>query len=416
MRCSPGRCGRSIERDEAPINAFGGSRRRPLKDPGNAGGRAVACPEETIVMERDQRIDILRGIAIVTILLNHISIPLRTLFHYHGPTIPTLTQYGYSSAASLFVAMSGYMVGMVYLKRPSPMKAAVKRAGELYVINLIVLAVIVPLAYAAPPALDSYWKLRPMIEPPFAALIRFLTLLDAPAFLDVLQLYVALLLLTPVAILLLRRSPLLLAGCSILLWAAMQVAGVVFTPDTVLLSNGHSLNVLAWQLTFFLPLIAGALRLHHRIFAWFEARPAATAWIWGALAVSALARIVAAERVLPLTYELVNRPLNSPVWLFHSVLVLAGYIGLLTWLRGHLQLWPFQLLASLGRNSLNVFAASIPLIYVLSWGFGSLDWGFAGYLLAFATLLGLSLAIAAWGDRRKHRKKARPPVAASQAA
>lgn len=366
---------------------------------------------------RDIRIDILRGIAMLTILLNHIAIPLGSLYSYDWPTIPTLTQFGYSSAASLFVAMSGYMVGMVYMKKSSPSKAVLRRALQLYTTSLVILAIIVAFAYLFPPSLDRYWHLRPIVQPPFLQLLKFVFLLDAPAFLDIFQLYVTLLLVTPIAIVLYRRSPALLAACSIGLWAVMQLAGLVYTPDTVLLSNGHSLNVLAWQMTFFLPMIAGTMKLHQQIFAWLEQRPRVVLWIWVLLAVGAVARALAIERFVPLSYQLTNRPLNSPVWIGHSLLVLAGYAGLLVWLTPHLERWPFQKLASLGRNSLNVFATSIPLIYLISLAFGWLDWGFGGYLLGVAALLCASFAIAAWGDQKKQRKQQPvPPIVAAQSA
>jgi len=354
--------------------------------------------------KRETRIDIIRGIAMLTILLNHTALPLRAIYHYSGPVIPTLTEYGYSSAASLFVAMSGYMVGMVYLKRPNPIRSVLTRASQLYLINAGLLCALVALAYLAPAANDSFWQLRPIVEPPYMGIVKFLALLDAPAFTDILQLYVTLMLVTSAAILLIRRSVLLLAVCSIGLWALMQVLGFLLPSTSVPLSNGHSLNVLAWQLTFFLPMIAGKMKLHEKLFAWFEKKPRAVAALWFLVFIAGVSDVLDVERFIPASHTLMSRQLNGVIWIGHSLLVLLAYAGLLTWLLPHLQRWPFQLLASLGRNSLNVFVASTPIMYVATLAFGTL--GLAGYLLSVGSVVTLCLLVAAWGDQRKQRKSA----------
>lgn len=361
---------------------------------------------------RELRIDIIRGIAMLTILLNHTAIPFHKIYSYHGPVIPTLTEYGYSSAASLFVSLSGYMVGMVYLRRDNAISLILARAWKLYLINAAILFGLIVFSYLSSPAHDSFWKLRPMIDPPFKEIVKFLTLTDGPAFTDILQLYVALMLATPVAIFLIKRSPILLAACSIGLWSLVQIAGFFLSPNGVPLSNGHSLNVLAWQLTFFLPMIAGKMKLHEPILKWFERQPKALLIFWGLLAISGIARELHAEGIVPGHYYLINRPLNGPVWLAHSLLVLGAYISLLTWLGDHLERWPFRRLASMGRNSLYVFVASTPIIYLASLSFGAL--GTLGYLLSIATVLSLSFVIAAWGDQSKQRKLAQQLAAQPQ--
>jgi hypothetical protein len=372
--------------------------------PAFTDGSAQRHMHGTQMKTRDTRIDIIRGIAMLTILLNHISFALAGTHGYTGLTIPTLTYFGYSSAASLFVGMSGYMVGMAYLKRPNPTAAILRRARQLYLINLGLLGLLVAFAYIFPAHYDDFWHIKPFVQPPYVALLKFLALLDAPGFQDIFHLYVALMLVTPLAILLFRRSPLLLAACSIGVWGIMQIAGVIWSPDGVLLSNGHSLNVLAWQMTFFLPMIAGTMKLHQRMFDWLEGHPRAIVGLWVALLVAGIAYKLHAHAILPLNYQLTNRVLNSPIWVMHSLLVFGGYAGLLTWLAPHLQHWAFQLLASMGRNSLNVFAASIPLTYLIVVALHWLALGTLGYLLGVVALVGLSLGVAAWGDRKKRRK------------
>jgi hypothetical protein len=59
---------------------------------------------------RDLRIDVLRGVAIVFIVVNHIE--LTSLFE-----LVSQETIGIVSGAEMFVAMSGVVVGMVYRQR-----------------------------------------------------------------------------------------------------------------------------------------------------------------------------------------------------------------------------------------------------------------------------------------------------------
>ncbi len=367
-------------------------------------------------MNREGRIDILRGIAMLTILLNHFWMTFRAV-GFTGSAIPTPTQLGYSSAASIFVALSGYMVGMVYMRKERPIRAVLKRALQLYMINLAIFVIVSPVALLASADKDRFWYMHSLIEEPVSGLVRFLTLRDAPAFLDVLQLYVALLLMTPIAILLVRRSRWLLAAGSVALWALVQLWPFVMPDDLPVPDIGRTLNALAWQMAFFLPMVAGMGRWHEPIFAFFTRRPLALLPI-GALLVAAgwtheIDPLFAEPRV---HLALTSRPVHGPVWTAHATLLLSGYLGLLAWLTPHLHAMPFRLLASLGRNSLNVYAASIPLIFGAALGIGSVRIDRTGYLAGTALVLLLSMGVAAWSDWRRQQRKAPPLALAAQPA
>ncbi len=365
---------------------------------------------------REPRIDIVRGIAIVTILLNHFAMAYRAT-GFGGWTIPTPTQLGYSSAATIFVALSGYMVGLVYLRRPAPARAALRRAAELYLVNVAVFLIVLPAAPFVDPARDRFWYMQGLLADPLHGVLRFLTLRDAPAFLDVLQLYVVLLLMTPIAIALLRRSRWLLAGVSLGLWAAIQLWPFVMPAGAPTPNIGRGMNALAWQMAFFLPMIAGAARLHEPLFAWFARRPLALLPLLGALVVAAILHhvdpLLAPARI---HLALTSRAAHGPIWTAHALLLLTAYLGLLVWATPYLKALPFRLLARLGRNSLAVYAASIPLIFAAALGIGGARADGAGYITGMALVLALSLAVAAWADRRKQRRRSAPATAALQPA
>lgn len=90
---------------------------------------------------RDERIDLVRGLAIVFVVLNHINVP--SLFQ-----LLTQEAVGPVSGAELFVALSGVVLGMVYRRRLETIDlvgaagALWQRAFKLYRTALLVVLVI----------------------------------------------------------------------------------------------------------------------------------------------------------------------------------------------------------------------------------------------------------------------------------
>tara|TARA_B100000929_G_scaffold263403_1_gene229244 strand:+ start:546 stop:884 length:339 start_codon:yes stop_codon:yes gene_type:complete len=64
--------------------------------------------------------------------------------------IPTLTHYGYSSAAEIFFFMSGYIVGMVYLNKFDTRAKLLSRAFHLYKVNITLFISLVIISLATP--------------------------------------------------------------------------------------------------------------------------------------------------------------------------------------------------------------------------------------------------------------------------
>ena len=64
---------------------------------------------------RDLRIDLLRGISLIVIFIDHLSDTALSLGGTHF-YFPTLRNFGFCSAAEFFVFFSGYVFGIVYIK------------------------------------------------------------------------------------------------------------------------------------------------------------------------------------------------------------------------------------------------------------------------------------------------------------
>lgn len=196
--------------------------------------------------KRDLRIDFLRGVAIVSMVVNHLE--CRSYFN-------NITQgHIYASSAEGFVFLSGFVLGFVTLQRidkiglNSAMQKLLERAKVLYFTSFILIAGLGLLSIVAPgmtrPSFDrapgEWWQI----------LLAAGTLHLAPPIVDILQLYVLCLLASPAIFWLLRRGLLLpLLTASWTLWWIQQVHPYSFSLQP--LDRAHPYFVFStWQILY----------------------------------------------------------------------------------------------------------------------------------------------------------------------
>jgi hypothetical protein len=349
---------------------------------------------------RDTRIDIIRGFAMVTIIINHFSL-LASRLGLQGPQIPTTTTVSISSAAAIFVALSGYMVGMVYTKKVGAGWLLLLRAGKLYAWNFALFLAAALFTLIAGHAYNSVLRLTPIVETPYQAFLYFAILAYGPFLLDILHLYIILLLVSPLAIWLLRRSPLLLIVLSVLIYCAFHV-GLRLAPDiggspNPLEADRWRFHPVAWQLMFFVPMAAGNAKLHERAFQLLEVRPQI---FWASFAIFAVIGVVINMPEAP-HIVLADRGTLGPIRFAHALLVLVVYAGLITLLREYLSNPSLQALAVIGRHSLNVFLLSTVLTFVATYVWQQWLLGWVGYVALTVCLLVLVWVAANYWDMRK---------------
>jgi hypothetical protein len=207
---------------------------------------------------RDPRLDFFRGLALVMIFINHVpGNPLEAL---------TNRNFGFSDAAEGFVFMSGMAAGLAYpmaFVRLPLWRAVAKcwgRAWTLYsvhlVISMISLAIMMGAAYWF--GAETMWvsnNVDHWIAAPVQATIGIATLGHQFGYLNILPMYAALLLMTPVMILIAHRSVWLMLALSVLLWIVTGETrlNVPAFPN----EGGWFFNPFAWQLLFAIGLAAG---------------------------------------------------------------------------------------------------------------------------------------------------------------
>jgi hypothetical protein len=254
------------------------------------GGRALHAAKS----DRDLRIDFLRGLALVVIFVDHI--PRNPLSAF------TPQAMGLSDAAEAFVFMSGLVCGLVYSRVlvakgwATVWHKVLKRCGQLYFANLLMLAACVAVAgfwHGRGPGGAEYDRF--FTDTP-AAVRDALMLRFAPGLVQVLNLYLIMLLVLPVGLWLLhsRGGWRAMMGVSLGIYVAAQCSWISL-PTTRGLWN---FNPLAWQLLFFMGVALGGRR-GGREESWRSAvsDPQGRRLAWAAAA--ALLMILAAMHVEP---------------------------------------------------------------------------------------------------------------------
>ncbi|MGP4033553.1 OpgC domain-containing protein [Pseudarthrobacter sp. 1C304] len=237
---------------------------------------------------RDRRVDMLRGMAILFVVVNHVG--LTSLFQ-----LLTQETIGAVSGAEFFVLLSGAVLGMVYGPRVADnigdvVDKTTARSWKLYVTALAVVMAVFVISLipriqssvltaftdqgtggagsvAAGRSYDMYSEVEGLLQFPVPAwLIPKILLLEfGPWQFNIMGLYVVLLLLSPLILWALSRR---LVWPVLLVSAALYTVGALFRIRLLPSQFEDSFPLLVWQVLFVLGLTAG----YHRrpLVAWFS--------------------------------------------------------------------------------------------------------------------------------------------------
>ena len=322
--------------------------------------KAPAPPVANVRTRRDHRLDVLRGLALITIFINHVPDSVYEDW--------TSRNFGFSDAAEGFVLMSGIATGLAYAGGFQPGRAfeaamrVWRRARKLYLVHMLITGLalaILGLGHFAfgTEELSGRVNYIAVVERPLETILVGLpTLGHQFAYFNILPLYCVLLLVAPAFILIGRRSVWAMIGVSVLVWAAagMFRLNLPNFPN----EGGWFFNPLAWQLVFVIG-VAGGMRAR-------QGRSLVPANPW--LFVAALAFLVFSG--IWVVTEAGGLPGGAHVPFFIGgfdksflplprllhVLALAYVLVNMRWLDRLLGSWPFGPVDTLGRNSLPVFA------------------------------------------------------------
>jgi hypothetical protein len=208
-----------------------------------------AEPKTISSSKRDPRVDVLRGIALIMIFIDHIP----------GDFLNNLTlrNFGFCDAAEIFVLLAGFASMTAYGKcferdgAASGLRRVGMRCVRLYLfqIGLLVAALAIRRTWTTQYGFGEE-EMLPLLEGGLAAIGHVITLRALPPGLDILPLYIVLLTCFPLGYAAVRLLGWRLAlAASALVWAVVQVEprlNLVNTTDDTL----RHFNPFAWQFVF----------------------------------------------------------------------------------------------------------------------------------------------------------------------
>jgi hypothetical protein len=213
---------------------------------GNKDGLALSHS-----VDRDLRLDLFRGMGLWMIFLDHIPHDIVAWL--------TLRNYGFSDAAEFFVFISGYLAGYIYgpIVRGGNFLAATKRlvlrAWQMYVAHILLFLIFTAqIARTARkfdnPLYENEFNVFNFLQHPDILIGQALTLRYKPVNLDVLPLYIALVLASPLMLWCLVRRP----NWTLLGSVVLYIAARWFDWNFASYPPGTTwyFNPFAWQLLF----------------------------------------------------------------------------------------------------------------------------------------------------------------------
>jgi hypothetical protein len=306
---------------------------------------------------RDHRIDWLRGIALVSIFINHM--PGNRFENW------TTRNFGFSDAAELFVLLAGMAAAFAFFTRmlkgdtAGVALKAVRRAGVLYSMHIVsTLAAVAVFAGAAwmigNPEILELIGVAPMLADPLAGFSGVLLGGHQLGYFNILPLYVFLILLVPAYMWLAARDLRLMLGVSVAMYLAAHLLPIDmpnFPAD-----EGWFFNPFAWQLLFASGIALGAMRVRGQSVPWHP-----VAGLVAAAYVVFAAVWMIGDMGGRVSFDLLPHWIDT---LAKSALPASRYLHImaLAYLLGHSPVWAWlkwfganNFLSLMGRNSLPVF-------------------------------------------------------------
>ncbi len=357
--------------------------------------------------KRDARIDVLRGLALLMIFVDHI--PGNKLGWV------TLHVFGFADAAELFVLFAGFASMLAYGRlmlrdgMAPGMRRVAARCLRIYLTHVgLLLATFVAVRSWTKTFHLAPLSMAPLLDAGWVGLVHGLTLHALPGYLDILPLYIVLLGMFPVLFLMMRWRP----------WAGLAVSGAVWLAALL----DHRLNLpnwldplgwyfdpFSWQFLF---AIGAALALlMARDGGRLPARTWLTALCWAYLAFAFLETFPFAAFGLPSLKPIDMAPMDKTHLAFWRVLDILAWMQIIfsaertrAWAASR---WA-RAMEACGRHSLDIFALGCLLALfarMLFRTFGR-DWSMQAGVNLFG--LGAMCLVALWLDRPARRVAAVP--------
>jgi hypothetical protein len=359
---------------------------------------------------RDRRLDVFRGLALLTIFVNHV--PGNPLEHH------TSRNYGFSDAAEGFVLMSGIAVALAYsggFFRHDYRRSAgrmLRRARTLYFVHILTMALALVIVGAGFHVFGAEGVAKGVNFTRFQtdtslALLGFPLLGYQIGYFNILPLYVVLLIAGIGFLHVGTRNVLAMLAISVALWAVAHLTHINFPnwPGV----GGWFFNPIGWQLIFVVGIAIGLSGKTGRNLVPFNWPLYAAAWamvIWSGFWVKMEMGAIPGLAALPDLFSNSDKGALAFLRLVH-VLALVYVIINTRWIGWLTSTWLFRPVALIGRNGLAVFATGSVLAIFLQVLFEAWPKGDAIKIAILAAGLAIQFLIALYFDTRKTETRSR---------
>ncbi|MBF0891412.1 OpgC domain-containing protein [Gluconobacter sp. LMG 1744] len=355
---------------------------------------------------RDHRVDALRGLALLMMLVDHVPDDLLNRI--------TIRNFGFADAAEIFVMLAGYASYLAYGR-------LIDREGWKTGIHRILARCLKLYLYQTGMTLVFVWTVRqwrhyqplpeytiePQLAHGYSWLWRILTFDALPSYLNILPLYVVLLALFPLIYWILKRSLWLLVALSVGIWGIANLDPHLTIPNW-LDPSGWYLNPFGWQFLYILGILGAVWAsknngdLPYRL--WVKAL--CLAYLAGAFVLCFPYEYwhVPSLRIFPAPPNMGKSTLA--IWRLLDIMAIFYLVQSSAALRRISADRIGQSLALLGRNSLEVFACSTVLDLLGRLMFASFGINLWEQLVMNVVGLGLTYALAIPLDRVRQRARA----------
>jgi hypothetical protein len=203
--------------------------------------------------QRDPRIDLLRGLSLLVIFVDHVEAVCDRYLLSHL----TFPQFRLSDALEGFVFLSGWVFGLVHnrvqdaLGFSESLSKSVRRAIQLAFANGLCLLAVLWLVWAldVSPQIISELRLGESVDNPLISALTTVLPFPQPYGFDILPLYCVVLCIAPLLLLVAKRASVAAMAMSLVVYIMGQLDPLF--PVTADASSGWEYQPLAWQLVFF---------------------------------------------------------------------------------------------------------------------------------------------------------------------
>jgi hypothetical protein len=310
-------------------------------------------------MREPNAIDFWRGLALITIFVNHMPGNLFEPFMY--------SRYTVSDATELFVFLAGWSLALATSGRRGPDSAGqvvmrlATRVVEVYRAQLVITAIAFAMTAAAAlyfdnPLLLEWHGAGAFFGAPIPSIIGWVALTYQLGYFNILPLYVVLLTLAPVFILIARVSRWAALAASFALYAACLTFEI--TLPTWPMEGSWHFNPFSWQFLLVLGFVTSV---------WSRESAAFRRWAWRLMPLGVVGVLLGFAAFWwdwkpdplnvpePRLFFIVDKPFLSPLRLLHFLALALAFQRAFSFI-GPISPWVSRQFSALGRNSLAVFS------------------------------------------------------------